>query len=527
MPPITAPEFLFLPTLINTPYPDDDLGDTPNIPEQSCINSKKLQELNEQSTFSELGYPNLTPSNDMICPISLELMDDPVCIAESSAPHAYERSQLEFWLTQHRTNPITGEPLPAKCSLISDVLTKKKINDFIINGESIATCLKENLNLHNQLAQYLEKHQALCRANPFSSKFSFQVSDSEKCKVAQALLTIIKKRTDFSKLHRHKEAISHGELADFYNRVKQNCSSLSELESIQETFTLPAIERTPITRGVYSSPKVTTELNKIFHLYKLKELSQQTLEKALRTSAANNKLNHTQFFLDILNININAADTNPNSKKTALHHAANRKHIHIVLFLLNRNADKTLIDANKKTPAMLTEVGSPIHNLLTRSHGLASSTTTMIPTLFTSSTINHRLNKIFKTYKIKRITPQNLEQAVRRATANNSQTDLLFLLDVYKVNVNAVDSRVRRSALHHAAIRGYVDIAKILLNNNADPTILDSNGKTPLMLTQSGSPMHKLLSGTPPIPPNHHPWSFITATITHQVLHKILPLSRP
>ncbi|EKX31196.1 hypothetical protein GUITHDRAFT_83354, partial [Guillardia theta CCMP2712] len=45
------------------------------------------------------------------CPISMELMSDPVNTCDG---HTYERSFIETWLQQHRTSPLTGSRLPRR-----------------------------------------------------------------------------------------------------------------------------------------------------------------------------------------------------------------------------------------------------------------------------------------------------------------------------------------------------------------------------------------------------------------------------
>jgi len=47
--------------------------------------------------------------DDLRCPISLEVMRDPVMAADG---HSYERASIERWLAAHRTSPMTGRVLP-------------------------------------------------------------------------------------------------------------------------------------------------------------------------------------------------------------------------------------------------------------------------------------------------------------------------------------------------------------------------------------------------------------------------------
>ena len=48
------------------------------------------------------------PPDDFICPITTEVMSDPVMAADG---HAYERSAIERWLATKSTSPLTGGAL--------------------------------------------------------------------------------------------------------------------------------------------------------------------------------------------------------------------------------------------------------------------------------------------------------------------------------------------------------------------------------------------------------------------------------
>ena len=54
--------------------------------------------------------PPPTPElpEEVLCPITTELMVDPVFTADG---HTYERKSIELWLTKKHTSPLTGEPL--------------------------------------------------------------------------------------------------------------------------------------------------------------------------------------------------------------------------------------------------------------------------------------------------------------------------------------------------------------------------------------------------------------------------------
>ena len=48
------------------------------------------------------------PPDEFVCPISHELMEDPVLASDG---HAYERVVIEKWFEKRLTSPKTGQPL--------------------------------------------------------------------------------------------------------------------------------------------------------------------------------------------------------------------------------------------------------------------------------------------------------------------------------------------------------------------------------------------------------------------------------
>jgi len=53
----------------------------------------------------------LNPEDGFICPITQELMEDPVVAADG---HSYERKAIEGWFSSHNTSPLTNLPLKNK-----------------------------------------------------------------------------------------------------------------------------------------------------------------------------------------------------------------------------------------------------------------------------------------------------------------------------------------------------------------------------------------------------------------------------
>ena len=50
------------------------------------------------------------PPDAYLCPITKQLMIDPVCTADG---HTFERAAIERWLAQRHTSPLTGLRLPS------------------------------------------------------------------------------------------------------------------------------------------------------------------------------------------------------------------------------------------------------------------------------------------------------------------------------------------------------------------------------------------------------------------------------
>jgi ankyrin repeat protein len=86
--------------------------------------------------------------------------------------------------------------------------------------------------------------------------------------------------------------------------------------------------------------------------YKLTGNSLLELEKALRNAVANNQIDQiddVKFLCSpLIKLDINAAG--PLSGKTALHVAAEKNHIEIIKFLLEKSADSTRRDKDGKIP---------------------------------------------------------------------------------------------------------------------------------------------------------------------------------
>jgi len=71
--------------------------------------------------------PRPEPPDALVCPISMELMRDPVMAMDG---HTYERRNIERWLADHQTSPKTNEPLPS-LTLVPNHAVKSMVQDYL------------------------------------------------------------------------------------------------------------------------------------------------------------------------------------------------------------------------------------------------------------------------------------------------------------------------------------------------------------------------------------------------------------
>ena len=68
---------------------------------------------------------------DFLCPISYEIMFDPV-ITECGM--TYERKNIEKWLTEHTTDPLTKQEITN--SLYPNIIFRKKVKEFLDSSDN-------------------------------------------------------------------------------------------------------------------------------------------------------------------------------------------------------------------------------------------------------------------------------------------------------------------------------------------------------------------------------------------------------
>jgi len=75
---------------------------------------------------------------DFLCPITYELMREPVLVADGST---YEREAIEHWLKTHSTSPVTNERL-VHSMIVPNNMARSLIRDFATAHPSLTECVE-------------------------------------------------------------------------------------------------------------------------------------------------------------------------------------------------------------------------------------------------------------------------------------------------------------------------------------------------------------------------------------------------
>ena len=112
--------------IINNTF-GDDKSDPLIPPDHNSIESLPLTPPAQvlQSPQQSFRMPD-----DCYCPLSLEVMNDPVMAADG---HTYERTEIELWFTRHNTSPLTNELLISK-DLKSNISLRNTISALKLAG---------------------------------------------------------------------------------------------------------------------------------------------------------------------------------------------------------------------------------------------------------------------------------------------------------------------------------------------------------------------------------------------------------
>jgi len=97
--------------------------------------------LSQASLPKPTHHPQLVPvvvPVDFLCPITYELMREPVLVADGST---YEREAIEHWLKTHSTSPVTNERL-AHTMIVPNNMARSLIRDFAATHPTLTECIE-------------------------------------------------------------------------------------------------------------------------------------------------------------------------------------------------------------------------------------------------------------------------------------------------------------------------------------------------------------------------------------------------
>lgn len=204
-------------------------------------------------------------------------------------------------------------------------------------------------------------------------------------------------------------------------------------------------------------------LKSLLAKYKLIDSTQASLECGLRNAAVKNNPEDLKSFIKLVK-NINAQDSNPSIKRSALHWAALKGNIECCQLLLDAGAQACLTDVN---------------NTMALKH-LSSFCQPEI-----DITKIAEVKLLLAKYSLPDCAQASLEKGLRNAATNNHLDNLKILINLVK-NLDAQDSnpKVKRTALHWAAIKKHDDCYELLLQAGANANIPDFNEQTASEINQ-------------------------------------------
>jgi hypothetical protein len=99
----------------------------------------------ERGNFNIMANQQPNPPNELVCPITQEIMFDPVVASDG---RTYERNAIQTWLSTKNTSPMTKEPIIDKTlrtnwairSAIQRFLDRSLVKDMV--GESVNMLMK-------------------------------------------------------------------------------------------------------------------------------------------------------------------------------------------------------------------------------------------------------------------------------------------------------------------------------------------------------------------------------------------------
>lgn len=115
---------------------DDEFDDCwhPEIEDPQHLSAVSTTPKFETSIIATIDKKNIQKNipPKFICALSKQIMLEPVRIAGSKVPLAYEKSAIEAYYEEHGEDPMTHEDLGDDAHFIPDLALKREISDFCL-----------------------------------------------------------------------------------------------------------------------------------------------------------------------------------------------------------------------------------------------------------------------------------------------------------------------------------------------------------------------------------------------------------
>lgn len=114
----------------------DDFDDwSPELEKIQHLSKPHIAPKPAMPSFSSIDKKNITEvaiPTKFICPLSKQIMTEPVRIAGSKVPVAYEKSAIESYYDEHGKDPMTHEYLDDDMHFMPDLALTREITDFCL-----------------------------------------------------------------------------------------------------------------------------------------------------------------------------------------------------------------------------------------------------------------------------------------------------------------------------------------------------------------------------------------------------------
>lgn len=128
-----------------------------------------------------ISYSVVEVPENFLCPITQEIMTDPVVAADGQS---YQRESISEWLSRgHRRSPLNGDKLP-NANLLNNLTLKKVINEYQISQPEIEgqNCIKSDLEKcirekEDMIKNLIEKIDLISQSQSNTNKYNKQKNE--------------------------------------------------------------------------------------------------------------------------------------------------------------------------------------------------------------------------------------------------------------------------------------------------------------------------------------------------------------